>query len=144
MSHPCCSPLAVTLDRFTQIPIIVDTEPHLVLDRHMKDKRRFQRWDCAIPCQLESIGQRYRGQISNLSLGGAFITDAELAPLQGLHITITFRVRGEHQLALRARIVRCATPDSFGVEFYGDSKERIQRLAPILAEVESRGEESSS
>jgi len=58
-----------------------------------KEKRKNERWEVSIPCTVTHMGETTKGKITNLSLGGAFITELTgLIPLEGTIITVHCQV----------------------------------------------------
>ncbi len=58
-----------------------------------RDRRRFHRWDVSIPCTVEWEDTITRGQIANLSYGGASITQVNDVPSEGARVILTFQTR---------------------------------------------------
>ena len=58
-----------------------------------RDRRRFHRWDVSIPCNVEWEDTIIRGQIANLSEGGASITQVNAVPSEGARVLLTFHTR---------------------------------------------------
>ena len=58
-----------------------------------RDRRRFHRWDVSIPCNVEWEDTIIRGQIANLSYGGASITQVNAVPSEGARVLLTFHTR---------------------------------------------------
>ncbi len=91
-----------------------------------RDRRRFPRWEVCIPCTVEWEGTIIRGQIANLSNGGALITQVNAVPSEGARVLLTFQARVE-EVRLVARVVHVmleameelisGSIGSFGVEF---------------------------
>ena len=58
-----------------------------------RDRRRFHRWEVSIPCTVEWEDTIIRGQIANLSYGGALITQVNAVPSEGARVLLTFQTR---------------------------------------------------
>ncbi len=94
-----------------------------------RDRRRFHRWEVSIPCNVEWEDTIIRGQIANLSYGGALITQVNAVPSEGARVLLTFQarvggVRLKNKLVARvvyvileAKEVIIGSIGSFGVEF---------------------------
>ncbi len=95
-----------------------------------RDRRRFHRWEVCIPCNVEWEDTIIRGQIANLSYGGALITQVDALPSEGARVLLTFQTRvggGRLKNKLVARVVYVileameelisGSIGSFGVEF---------------------------
>ena len=92
----------------------------------MKDDRQFERIETSIPCRISCHDQMITGRITNLSPGGAFVTEATEVPAEGSLIVLT--LQDDHGISLRARvsskvihsfweIIEDTQIASFGVEF---------------------------
>ncbi len=91
------------------------------------DRRRFHRWEVSIPCTVEWEDTIIRGQIANLSYGGALITQVDVIPPEGARVLLTFQarvggVRLKSKLVARVVYVNLEAMEeliigSFGVEF---------------------------
>ncbi len=91
-----------------------------------RDRRRFHRWEVSIPCNVEWEDTIIRGQIVNLSNGGALITQVNALPSEGARVLLTFQARvGGVRLVARVVHVMLEVMEeliigsigSFGVEF---------------------------
>ena len=75
-----------------------------------KERRRFKRWEVSIPCTVTHRGETTKGKITNISLGGAFITELTTAPPpEKAFIAVRFKVEKEEveiKASVDSRIVR--------------------------------------
>ena len=75
-----------------------------------KERRRFKRWEVSIPCTVTHMGETTKGKITNISLGGAFITELTTAPPpEKAFIAVRFKVEKEEveiKASVDSRIVR--------------------------------------
>jgi len=56
-----------------------------------KENRRFRRLKAAIPGAVAWKGEIYQAQVTNLSHGGALITDAEFGPGEAAQVVLMFQ-----------------------------------------------------
>ncbi len=69
-----------------------------------KEKRKNERWEVSIPCTVTHMGETTSGKITNLSLGGAFITELTgLIPLEGTIITVHCQVENQ-EIKIKASV----------------------------------------
>ena len=108
----------------------------------MDERRQFERYQVPIPCTLYWHGHVIKGQISNLSLGGALITRLSAIPPEHAFVVLTFQAEeGQVQLRgeLTSRVVHTFSDSqeqgesgSIGVEFQ-DSLEKVSsQLLPVF------------
>ena len=108
-----------------------------------KDRRRFERWEVSIPCTVKHMGETTKGRITNISLGGALITELTAAPPpEKAFIIVTFQVEKEEveiQASVDSGIVRYlfAIQDdeivgSIGAKFQDHSIEGQAQLKSIM------------
>ena len=64
-----------------------------------KENRRFNRLRVAISCSVAWKGEIYRAQVTNLSHGGALITDADFVPEEAAQVVWMFQ-SGEEEISL--------------------------------------------
>jgi len=57
-----------------------------------KEKRQTERYEVSIPCTITHMGETIKGKITDISLGGAFITELATTPPEKAFITVTFQV----------------------------------------------------
>ena len=102
-----------------------------------KENRRFRRLKAAIPCAVAWKGKIYQAQVTNLSHGGALITDAEFVPGEAAQVVLMFQ-GGEEEISFNAHtreITENDRPASFGLEF-GETRHEIEskmiRLVDML------------
>jgi len=137
----------------------VDLKPGILSRGNMRDenpaglgnqeRRQLYRWKVSIPCTLEQGDTITRGQIANLSLGGALITQMDAVPLEGVPFIVRFQVEKEsvelegkliHTINLSFRgpwILQVSAMEdgqvgSFGVEFQGSPEEIRSKLSPVF------------
>lgn len=84
-----------------------------------------------MPCILEGEGFKVRGQVTDLSLGGARIMVWGDSPAVESIIRVTIR-SSAHVATLRARVVCTESDEQFGLEFKGSETERKEGLTPFL------------
>ena len=58
-----------------------------------RDTRQFHCWEVSLPCTVEWGDTIARGQIANLSYGGALITKVDAVPPEGARVLLTFQTR---------------------------------------------------
>ncbi len=107
-----------------------------------RDRRRFHRWEVSIPCTVEWGDMLIRGQIANLSYGGALITKVDAVPPVGALVVVRFQVEEEKmelEGRLTSRVVHTAQEiieggqvGSFGVEFQETEEEVRSKLSPVF------------
>ena len=71
----------------------------------MEERREFERYQVPIPCTLYWHGHIIKGQISNLSLGGALITRLSAIPPEHAFVVLTFQAE-EGQVQLRGELTQ--------------------------------------
>lgn len=102
----------------------------------MKDRRQSSRYQTSIPCSVQLRGDSLDGKISNVSSGGALITDIENVPSVGSTVRITFTVEEKVlPVQLTAKVVHTKTadqPGSCGVQFEEPVEDVIIKLGPFL------------
>ncbi|MDA2937158.1 PilZ domain-containing protein, partial [Acidobacteria bacterium AH-259-A15] len=114
----------------------------------MKERRGFKRWTVSIPCTVEWKDRRMTGKITNISLGGALITQVKAFPPEGASITIIIQAQQE-DVVLKGRImsnvihtiwedIEDVGIGSFGVKF-GESPQKVrEKLIPVIRALISR------
>ena len=122
------------LDRFSESTIIVALM--------MEERREFERYQIPIPCTLYWHGHIIKGQISNLSLGGALITRLSAIPPEHAFVVLTFQAEeGQVQLRgeLTSRVVHTLTESqepgesgSIGVQFQDPIEKVSSQLIPVF------------
>ncbi len=108
-----------------------------------KKKRQSERWEVNIPCIVTHKGETTKGKITNISLGGAFITELlTLPPPEKAAITVGFSVEKdgvEIKASVDSSIVHKPSEissngswGSIGVQFQDDSKEAQSQLQSLM------------
>ncbi len=114
-----------------------------------QERRQLYRWKVSIPCTLERGDTIITGQIANLSLGGALITQMDAVPPEGVPFIVRFQVEKErveleskliHAINLSFRgpwIVQVSAMEdgqvgSCGVEFQEPEEEMRTKLRPVF------------
>jgi len=108
-----------------------------------KESRKSERYEVSIPCRVTHMGETTKGKITNISLGGAFITGLlTLPPPEKAVITINFKVEKEEveiNASVNSGIVRNlfdiqhdAIVGSIGVQFKGHSLEAQSQLRSTM------------
>ena len=109
----------------------------------MRENRAFQRVDVSIPCLVFCEDRVITGDITNLSLGGAFISQASDSLTVGLPVILTLqskpdikvRVTIDSKIIHRSQEVRGDDQiKSFGVKFEESLSGISDKLAFILRE----------
>jgi len=111
----------------------------------MEERRRFKRFAVSIPCTLYWHDHVIRGQIANLSLGGAFIIRLSAIPPEDASVILTFQAeKGEVELKgkLTSRVIHTVSESieqgeigSIGVEFQDSLEEVRSQLNPVFKAV---------
>ncbi len=114
-----------------------------------RDRRQFKRWKVSIPCTVEWGDTIARGQIANLSYGGALITKVDAVPSEGAPFIVRFQVEKE-KVELQCKLVHTinlsfggplimqvtAAEDgqvgAFGIEFQRSRVEVTSKLVPVF------------
>lgn len=114
----------------------------------MKERRQYRRWRVSMPCSVKWEGGLTRGQIANISFGGALISEVNTLPPEGAEVALTFEAEeGEVQLEgkLSTRVVHTITEliehggaGAFGVQFEGPIEEIRSKLVPIFSVLTSK------
>jgi len=108
----------------------------------MKERRGFPRHEVAIPCTLYWHGHIIRGEISNLSLGGALIIRLSAVPPEHALVVLTFQVE-KKQVLLRGELtsrvihtikesVEAGEVGSIGIQFQDSIEQVRSQLVPLL------------
>jgi hypothetical protein len=99
----------------------------------MPERRRFHRWTCRFSCRYGPLSQEQTGTVSDLSYGGARISEVEVLPQEGIDIDITI-FPGEHSkgIELTAHVSYVNPEGFFGVQFYLKPEEKSRLLLPIF------------
>lgn len=81
----------------------------------IQDNRRFHRWKVGVPASFKWGPADLRGKLSNLSYGGALLTQAPFMPPEGDSIELRFQVCGL-DAHFQARVVHVsrAEGEAFG------------------------------
>ena len=108
----------------------------------MEERRRFKRSAVSIPCTLYWHDHIIRGQIANLSLGGAFIIRLSAIPPEDASVILTFQAeKGEVELKskLTSRVIHTVTESieqgeigSIGVECQDPIEAVRSQLNPVF------------
>ena len=107
----------------------------------MTDDREFQRIDVSIPCLVFCDDRVITGDITNISLSGAFISQASNTPAEGSPVNLT--LLGKQNIKLMAtvdsKIIHSSQEvggedqiNSFGVKFEESLSEVSKKIAFIL------------
>ena len=114
-----------------------------------EERRQFERFQVPIPCTLYWHGHIIKGQISNLSLGGAFITRLSAIPPKHAFVVLTFQAEeGQVQLRgeLTSRVVHTLTESqeqgeigSIGVQFQDPIEKVSSQLIPVFRALDEEG-----
>lgn len=103
----------------------------------MKEKRKDRRWVCKFPCRCTIKGVGVNAVVSDLSLGGACVSDFRRRLDVGSETLMTLRPRVEN-VSLRARAVWIAPMEHkagyarLGFKFLGSLAERTEALEDFL------------
>ncbi len=109
----------------------------------MRDDREFQRIDVLIPCLVFCDDRVITGDITNLSLSGAFISQASDTLAEGSPVILTLQSKQEIKLkaTVDSKIIHSFQEargddqiNSFGVKFEESLSEVTNKLAFILDE----------
>ena len=112
-------------------------------NRPMKDGREFQRIDISIPCMVFCDDEIITGEVTNLSLSGAFISQASKTLPEGSAVTLMLQKKQDIKLkaTVDSKIIHSFQEvreddqiNSFGVKFKESSSEVTDKLAFILDE----------
>jgi hypothetical protein len=113
------------------------SHPSIGRVRGMPEKRRFYRWNVAIPAQFRCENRVTTCTAVEISYGGARLETSEVPP-ERTELELTLPC-GERTKSIKARIVHRPTdsgPSSyqvqFGVEFLARSDEKKHGLVPLL------------
>ena len=108
-----------------------------------KERRQFERYEVSIPCTVTYMGETTKGNINNISLGGALIAELTTAPPpEKAFITVNFQVEKEEveiKASVDSNVVRNLFDiqddeivGSIGIQFQDHSIEGQSRLKCIL------------
>ena len=108
-----------------------------------KERRRFERWKVSVPCTVTYKGEPIRGRITDISLGGGFITELTgLIPPEGAVITVHCQVEDQEieiKASVDSSVARSLSNirsdefvNSIGVKFQDHSIEGQSRLKSIM------------
>ncbi len=108
----------------------------------MKERRGSPRHEVSIPCTVYWHGHIIRGEIANLSLGGAFIVRLSAVPPEHALVVLTFQVE-KKQILLRgeltSRVIRTVKESveqgevgSIGIQFQDSTEQVREQLVPLL------------
>lgn len=108
----------------------------------MKERRGFPRHVVSIPCTLYWHGHIIRGEISNLSLGGALIIRLSAVPPEHALVVLTFQVEKKQVLLrgeLTSRVIHTIKESveegevgSIGIQFQDSIEQVRSQLVPLL------------
>lgn len=113
-----------------------------------KDSRQFQRFGASIPCAVTWQDEVIRGEVTNLSHGGALITQANHIPAERTQVIVVFQA-GQEEIRFKARVREALKkdqlPSSFGIEFT-ETEQKVQskliRLVDALLQIDIEKEAS--
>jgi len=108
-----------------------------------KENRQFKRWEVSIPCTVKWGPNTIAGLITNVSLGGALITNMDsLPPPDGAMLALTFQVEKEEVKivsSVTSRVVRTILEilddgdvGSIAVQFEDQSEEVQSQLQSVV------------
>jgi len=108
-----------------------------------KESRQFERLEVSISCTVTHMGETTKGKITNISMGGAFISGLlTLPPPEKAVVTVSFKVekkKVEIKSLVDSRIVRNLSEiglggiwGSIGIQFQNLSKTEQSQLESIL------------
>ncbi len=109
----------------------------------MRDDREFQRIDVLIPCLVSCDDRVITGDIINLSLSGAFISQASETLAEGSPVVLTLQKKQDIKLrtTIDSKIIHSSQEvrgedqiNSFGVKFEESLSEVSGKVALILQE----------
>ena len=109
----------------------------------MKDDREFQRIDVSIPCTVLFAGRVITGDITNISLSGALVTQASEILAEGSKVILVLKNRQDIKLmaTVDSKIIHSFQEvhgddqiNSFGVKFEESLSEVSHKIAFILDE----------
>ena len=69
----------------------------------MKERRQYRRWRVSMPCSVTWEEGDTRGQIANISFGGALISEITSVPPEGALVALTFEAE-EGQVRLEGKL----------------------------------------
>ena len=99
----------------------------------MPERRRFHRWTCQFTCRFNPSASEQTGIISDLSYGGARITNVDILPQEGTDIDITiYPDATEEGISLKAHVSYVNPEGFFGVQFYLNPVEKTEILMPVF------------
>jgi hypothetical protein len=96
----------------------------------MDERRKSLRWKGSLCCRFEWEKESQTGQIVNLSIDGALVSDSLKLPETNREIELTIRPDREN-VTLKARVIY-VSEDHFGVEFCGNRSENLIVLKPFF------------
>jgi len=100
----------------------------------LRDRRRFYRWQFAVPCILQTEHEALVCEVVNLSFGGAKVSIPKELPLEGADVGLVLH-QNDYSISLSAHVFyveNVAGGWFLGVEFYGSLPERSQKLLPLF------------
>ena len=112
-----------------------------------KERRQSLRCEASIPCTVTYKGKTTTGKITNMSLGGAFITELATTPPEKAFITVAFEVvkiaLTQRNVEIKASVDSSVIRDLFdiqddgivgsiGVQFQDNSREVQSQLKSIM------------
>jgi hypothetical protein len=99
----------------------------------MPERRRFHRWHCQFTCGYEGNVLSHSGVITDLSYGGARISEVDHLPLEGSDIGIVLYTTPENQkIELQAHVSYVNENGFFGIQFYLTPEEKTEVLVPLF------------
>ena len=93
-----CAPISYCRLRLVFNPFMI-----AVMNPQGPERRRFERLPASFLCTVHWQDCEISGQISNISLGGAFVTQVNTIPPEGAPVVLAFQFR-DNQLSLKGEI----------------------------------------
>ncbi len=115
----------------------------MTVNNRNQKRRQFERYEVSLPCSVTHMGETTTGTVTNISLGGAFITELlTLPPPEKAAITVGFHMEKdgvEIKASVDSSVVHQPSElssngswGSIGVQFQDESKEGQSRLKSIM------------
>jgi hypothetical protein len=105
----------------------------------MKEKRKFPRHNVSLPCNVQWKDHEINGQITNLSLGGALISQVNAIPSVGATVIVEFQFDEAGKVVLEGEVTTRVVHNMwlgglgrFGVEFAKPAQEFMLKLSTVL------------
>ncbi len=99
------------------------------------ERRRAPRIPCKIEMDVAHAGPPSKGKLEDLSIYGAFLQTKNLPP-QAAMIRLTFRVRLDRDMMLRARVIWQKREDGVGVEFVDATPANAKDILDYIASLD--------